>query len=68
MSMLSQFTAVPLLVQEKVRCFLNTQTKFLEETFIPFNQLRLQKAKDRMTERLQLLNIPVKPVNIRMER
>ena len=52
------------MVQEKVRCFLNTQTKFLEETFIPFNQLRLQKAKDRMTERLQLLNIPVKPVNI----
>jgi len=61
MSMLSQFTAVPLLVQEKVRCFLKTQTKFLEETFIPFNQLRLQKAKDRMTDRLHLLNIPVHP-------
>ena len=59
LSLLSQFTAVPLLVQEKIRCLLTTQNKFLEETFIPYNQIRLQKAKDRMIERLQILNIEV---------
>jgi len=61
LSLLSQFTAVPLLVQEKIRCLLTTQNKFLEETFIPYNQIRLQKAKDRMIERLQILNIETHP-------
>jgi len=61
LSLLSQFTAVPLPVQDKILCFLTTQTKFLRETFIPFNQIRLQKAKDRMTERLDLLDINVHP-------
>ena len=60
LSLLSQFTAVPLPIQDKIRCLLTTQETFLEETFIPFNQIRLQKAKDRMTERLDMLDIPVK--------
>lgn len=59
LSLLSQFTAVPLPIQDKIRCLLTTQETFLEETFIPFNQIRLQKAKDRMTERLDMLDIPV---------
>lgn len=61
LSLLSQFTAVPAPVQDKIQCFLTNQAKFLEETFIPFNQIRLQKAKDRMTERLDLLDINVHP-------
>lgn len=61
LSLLSQFTAVPLPVQDKITCLLTTQAKFLHETFIPFNQIRLQKAKDRMIERLSLLDITVHP-------
>jgi len=59
LTMLSQFTAVPIPVQEKVETLLNTQSKFLEEIFIPYNQMRLQKTKDRLIERLVLLDIEV---------
>ena len=59
MSLLSQFTAVPMPVQDKLLCFLTTQAKFIKEIFIPYNQTRLQKAKDRMIERLELLDIDV---------